>query len=198
MVRDWIRHRRPMVVAIIGFAAGAVLAASGPIKTCVRPGDAAPEFTLSAVRGGSFQLRTATPQPALIAFLQATPDSADTPSRGEVALLQSMDHQYRSRGLRVVVIDATEVAAGHKADHNSLINASYDWNLQIPLLDDDAGRVAHMFGITHVPTTILVKADGHVAQVWERRIVPGELAIAIETALGGGPLAPDSSSQGVK
>jgi peroxiredoxin len=194
MVRNSIRRGRLMLLGIIGCAAAAVLAASG----AVRPGDAAPNFTLFAVRGGIFTLRLAAPQPVLIAFLQTAPDTAGTPSRSEVALLQSMDHQYRSRGLRVVIIDATALAAGHKPDDNSLINASYDWNLQIPLLNDDSSRVARMFGVTQVPTTFLVKADGSVAQVWEHKMAPGELAIAIEKALGGGPLVPPSSSQGIK
>ncbi len=159
----------------------------------IQPGEAAPDFTLSAVRGGGFTLRVATPQPVLIAFLQTIPDTADTASRSQVALLQSMDHQYRARGLRVVIIDATAFATGHKPDHNSLINASYDWNLQIPLLDDDSSRVAQMFGFTHVPTTILVKADGRVAKVWERPMAPGDLATAIENALGSGPLVPPNT-----
>jgi len=109
-----------------------------------------------------------------------------------------MDHQYRSRGLRVVIIDATMLADGHRPDRNSLINASYDWNLQIPLLEDESGRVAQQLKVTHVPTTFLVKADGAVAQVWERPMAPGELAIAIEKALGGGPLVAPSTPRRAK
>lgn len=191
-LRDSIRGSRLAVLGMVACAAVLALAAGGPIQ----PGEAAPDFTLTAVRGGRvFTLRQSTPQPALIAFLQTTPDTADTPSRSEVALLQSMDHQYRSRGLRVVIIDTTMLVAGHLADRNSLINASYDWNLQIPLLEDESGRVARMYGVTHVPTTILVKADGNVAQVWERPMAPGELAIAVEKALGSGPLVPASVPQ---
>jgi hypothetical protein len=149
---------------------------------------------LSAVRGGVFTLRQAAPHPVLIAFLETVPDTADTPSRSQVALLESMDHQYRGRGLRVAIVDATALAAGHKPDHDSLVNSSYDWNLHIPLLVDDSSRVAHMFKVTHVPTTILVKADGTVAQVWERPMAPGELAIAIEKTLEGGPLVPGSTT----
>jgi peroxiredoxin len=187
-LRDSIRGGRSLFLGIIVCAAVLAFAAGGPIQ----PGEAAPDFTLTAVRGGVFSLRQSTPQPALIAFLQTTPDTADTPSRSEVALLESMDHQYRSRGMRVVIIDATALAAGRKPDRDFLINASYDWNLQIPLLDDESGLVMRKFGIKRVPTTILVKADGTVAQVWERPMAPGELAIAIEKALGGGPLVPGS------
>jgi peroxiredoxin len=177
-----------MVLGIVGCAVVSVFAAGKPIQA----GESVPDFTLTAVRGGVFSLRQAVPHPVLIAFLETVPDTADTPSRSQVALLESMDHQYRERGLRVAIVDATALAAGHKPDRDSLVNASCDWNLQIPLLEDDAGRVAQRLRVTHVPTTILIKADGNVAQVWERPLAPGELAIAIEKALGGGPLAPGS------
>jgi peroxiredoxin len=153
-------------------------------------GGKAPDFTLPAVRGGSFQLHAPTPQAALLAFLETIPDTADTPSRSEVALLQSMSRQYSARGLRVVIIDASALAAGHQSAHNALINTSYDWNLQIPLLEDDSEGVARLFGIAHAPTTILIAANGQIAQRWERPMAPGDLAIAIEKALGGGPLVP--------
>jgi hypothetical protein len=188
-MRKFTQLRRMIVLGIAGCAEVSLFAAGGPIQ----PGANAPDFTLSAVRGGVFTLRQSVPQPALIAFLQTVPDNAGTPSRSEVALLQSMDRQYSKRGLRVAIVDATALAAGRQPDRGSLINASYDWNLQIPLLEDESGRVAAMFGVTHVPATILVKADGTVAQIWERPLAPGELAIAIEKALGGGPLAPGSA-----
>lgn len=189
-----IRLSRCIALGIVACAAVFVFGAAGAIK----PGDAAPDFTLPAVRGGVFALRAAAPQPALIAFLQTTPDTADTDSRREVALLESMDHQYRRRGLRVVIIDATVLAAGHAPDHDSLLNASYDWDLQTQLLEDKSGRVAQTYGVTHVPAMFLVKADGNVAQVWQHPMAPGDLAIAIEKALGSGPLVPGSAPEGAK
>ncbi len=180
-----------LAAVLFGCAAFSLLAADHSIQK----GERVPDFALPAVRGGDFQLRAAAGQPALLAFLQTVPDDADTPSRSQVAMLQSMDHQYRARGLRVVIIDATALATGRKPDHNSLINASYDWNLQIPLLEDDNGGVTRLIGVTHVPTTILVAADGRATQVWEQPIPPGVLAVAIENAFGSGPLVPGSMPQ---
>jgi len=177
----WMRTGA-LVAAVAGCAA--LVAASGLIE----PGARVPDFTLPAVRGGSFTVRPATPQTALIAFLQTYPDTADTASRGEVALLESMEHQYGARGLRVAIVDATAVATGKSPSHDSLVNASYDWNLAVPLLEDD-GRVAALLGVTRAPTVVLVKADGMVAQAWERRVSPGELAIAVEEVMGSGRLA---------
>lgn len=188
IARKMNRCDRWIVLGVVVSAAAGVFGAGVAVKTCIKPGEAAPDFTLSAVRGGVFTLRQAEPHPALIAFLQTIPDTGDTDSRREVALLESMDHQYRARGMRVVIIDASALATGHAPDHDSLLNASYDWNLQTPLLADESGLVAQLYGVTHVPATFLVKADGNVAQVWQRPMAPGELAIAIEKALGSGPL----------
>jgi peroxiredoxin len=186
IVRELRRVFRRLAPSISCCAAISAVAAGAGIQA----GEQMPKFTLPAVRGGSFMLDEAARHPALIAFLQTIPDTADTPSRKEVALLKSMDHQYRSRGLRVAIIDATALATGSSGDRNSLINASYDWDLQLPLLEDKAGRVAKLLAVTKTPTTILVKADGQVAQVWECPMPPGELAVAIEKALGSGELVP--------
>lgn len=191
---DWCRCRGGVVAAIAGCAAAAVFAANGPIEQ----GRVVPDFSLTAVRGGTFALRQHERLPTLIAFLATVPDTVDTPSRSQVALLESMYHQYGRRGLRVAIIDATALAVGHEPDSDALINASYDWNLQIPLLEDEAGRVAQMLGVTHAPTIVLINADGTVAEVWVRPMAPGELAATIENALGGGPLTPGSATQPAK
>jgi len=181
-----------LAATLVGCAAFSLAA----VDRLIQPGEPVPDFTLPAVRGGSFELRKPQGQPALLAFLETVPDTADTPSRSQVAMLQSMDHQYRAHGLRVAIIDATALGMngepGRKPDRDALINTSYDWNLEIPLLEDENGRVARMIGVTHAPTTILVAADGRAARVWERPVPPGEMAVAIETALGNGPLIPGS------
>lgn len=51
-------------------------------------------LTLSQVRGRTFHLQIQPQQPLLLAFLQTIPDTANTPSRGQALVLQSMDHQY--------------------------------------------------------------------------------------------------------
>jgi peroxiredoxin len=176
----------------------AILAACIVLAQCAachssQAGDSVPDFTLPAVRGGSFQLHATTPQPVLLAFLQTAPDTAATPSRGEAPRLASMDHQYRARGLRVAIIDASRLATGRTPAHDALINATYDWQLQIPLLEDDANRIARALDVTEAPTTFLITADGRIAQRWDGPPPPGALAVAIEHVLGSGPLVPRRS-----
>jgi hypothetical protein len=151
-----------------------------------------PDSTLPNVRGGTFHLRSQPPQPLLLAFLQTVPDTANTPSRSQVVFLASMAHQYGSRGLRVAVVDASSLAIGNSSSRapsrDSILNASYDWHLNIPLLLDPDGQLARTMDIKAVPTTILISADGHILEQWRGLTRPVVLSWSIEKLLGG-PLA---------
>lgn len=143
------------------------------------------DFSLPQVRGGEFHLRAASGRPILLAFLQTIPDTADTPSRNEAVFLLSMAHQYAPGGLTVVAIDASALAAGGAPSRGDLINASYDWQLSFPLLEDSGNRVARRFQVVRVPTLVLLGADGRVAQRWEGLTRPAVLAQGIERVVGG-------------
>jgi hypothetical protein len=168
------------------FAARVLLMLALAVLTCL-PGchrDQSPtavaDFTLLQVRGGVFDLHAARSQPVLLAFLQTVPDLVDTPSRQQVGFLLSMNHQYSGRGLRVVIIDSSALVTRQPPSHDALINASYDWHLDIPLLEDDHNRVAARLGVTEVPTLILLSPDGSIAQEWRELTGPAILAQQIE------------------
>ena len=143
------------------------------------------DFTLPQVRGGIFQLRGRPSQAVLLAFLQTVPDTIDTPSRGQVPFLLSMNHQYSARGLNVVIVDSSALVTQQLPTRDALINASYDWQLDIPLLEDDGNRVARNWGVTQVPTLLLLASDGTLAQRWQGLTGPAILAKSIENVLGG-------------
>ena len=147
-----------------------------------------PDLTLRDVRGGEFRLRSVPGQPLLVAFLQTVPDTADTPSRSQVVFLNSMAQQYSPRGLRVALVDASVLADGSQPSHNAVLNTSYDWQLKIPLLIDQDGRLRRKLGLKELPTTFLVSADGRILHEWCGFTRPAVLALGIEKLLGG-PLA---------
>lgn len=179
-----MRGTRSGMLGALCLAAVAALPPVAP-QPAAKP---APDFSLPQVRGGVFHLRARPPQATLLAFLQTVPDSADTPSRGEAVFVLSMAHQYGPRGLRVAAIDASALADGQPPLHDALVNASYDWHLDIPLLADTGSRVAHAYGIIRLPTVILLAPDGTVAQRWDGFTHPAAVAQGIEQLLGG-PLA---------
>jgi peroxiredoxin len=164
-----------------------MLAAVMSVLGCHRDQSAtpAPDFTLPQVRGGIFHLRAKQSQTVLLAFLQTVPDTADTPSRRQVAFLLSMNHQYSARGLKVVIIDSSALVTRQTPSRDALINASYDWQLDIPLLEDDHNRVAESWGVTQVPTLMLVASDGSLAQRWRGLTGPALLAQSIEKVCSG-------------
>jgi peroxiredoxin len=173
------------------------LAALICVPACRRDQSAAavPAFTLPQVRGGVFHLRPGRSHAVLLAFLQTVPDTTDTPSRGQVPFLLSMNHQYSARGLNVVIVDSSALVTHQLPTRDALINASYDWQLDIPLLEDDGNRVARNWGVTQVPTLLLLASDGTLAQRWHGLTGPAILAKSIENLLGGpsaraGSLAP--------
>jgi peroxiredoxin len=160
---------------------------------CHRDQSAMPlrDFTLPQVRGGVFHLRSAHSKAVLLAFLQTVPDAADTPSRQQVGFLLSMSHQYSACGLKVVIVDSSALVTRQPPKHDALINASYDWHLDIPLLEDDDNRVARSSGVTKVPTLILMTSDGSVAQPRYGLTGPATLAQSIEKLCGGRQAAPE-------
>jgi len=106
----------------------------------------------------------------------------------------SVDHQYRTLGLDVVVIDATKLASpsdpqgampAQVVSMETLMNTSYDWSLSIPLLADSDGKVARVYEVKQVPTLILVDATGRIAKRWTGTQHPGILAGEIQHLVGG-------------
>ena len=152
-----------------------------------RRGNDTVDFTLRQVRGGSFHLRSQPAHPVLLAFLQMVPDTADTPSRSQAVFLLSMAQQYGPHGLTVVVIDASALVNLRSPDHTALVNASYDWQMNFPLLEDVRNQIARRFRIKQVPTTILLAPNGRVEKRWQGLTRPAVLASGIEK-LTGGPL----------
>jgi peroxiredoxin len=148
------------------------------------------DFTLPQARGGVFHLRAEQSQAVVLAFLQTVPDASDTRSRQQVTFLESMEHQYGGRGLKVVIVDASALGTHQPPNHDALVNASYDWHLDIPLLEDDSNRVASRSGITEVPTLILLAPDGTVAERWHGLTGPAILAKSIEKICGGPSTTP--------
>ena len=153
-----------------------------------------PDFTLPQVRGGVFHLRSGHSQAVLLAFLQTVPDTADTPSRQQVGFLLSMNHQYSARGLKVVIVDSSALVTHQLPKHDALINASYDWQLDIPLLEDNDNHVARSWGITQVPTLILFASDGSIAQRWQGLTGPAILAHGIEKVCNGASVRSGASA----
>lgn len=145
-------------------------------------------FSAPAVNGGVFVLRGRQHRPVLLAFLELTADDHQATSRATAVILQSLDHQYSGRGLRVAAVDATAVVSHRSSRHANLVNTAANWNLELPVLEDPAGRAAQCFQIRSLPTILLISPNGKELGRWEGFTRTPVLARAIEQTLGG-PLA---------
>jgi hypothetical protein len=138
------------------------------------------DIALPQVQGGIFDARLQRPGVVLLAFLQTVPDTADTQSRRQAAFLSSMARQFGPGGLVVAAIDASALVNGRPPEHGALVNASYDWHLTFPLLEDAGNRIARGFAITEVPTVVMLAPGGTVTRRWQGLVLPAVLAENIE------------------
>ena len=141
------------------------------------------------------------PFPVLLAFLALTANGSETTSRATAVILQSLDHQYSSRGLRVAAMDATAVVSHRISRRADLVNTAADWSLQFPVLEDPAGLGSQCFRIHTLPTIVLISPNGKELGRWEGFTRTPVLARAIEQIVGGplaafpaGSLSPENTS----
>jgi AhpC/TSA family len=156
----------------------------------VEAGAPAPELVGKAVRGGEVSLEQLRGHVILVSFLnsraEATADG--DPSRAQIVFLRSMQTQHARFGLRVIVVDAAELAGAGRPSRNDLVNYTYDWNLDpaIAVLTDDGAR-ARRFAVDEAPTTFLIGPDGVVRERWNGFVPPAQLDLSIRALEGRGP-----------
>src|SRR6266536_206639 len=147
----------------------------------VEAGASGPALAGRAVRGGEVSLGGLRGHVVLVSFLnsraEATPEG--DPSRAQIVFLRSMWTQHARFGLRVIVVDAAELAGAGKPSRSELVNDTYDWNLSpgIDLVPDD-GSLANRFAVEEVPTTFLIGPDGAVRQRWDGFVRAAQLVRA--------------------
>jgi hypothetical protein len=153
-------------------------------------GAPAPELAGKAVRDGEVNLERLHGHVVLVSFLnsraEATADG--DPSRAQIVFLRSMQTQHARFGLRVIIVDAAELAGAGRPSRDDLVNYSYDWNLDpaIAVLTDDGTR-ARRFAVDEAPTTFLIGPDGVVRERWDGFVPAAQLDLSIRRLEGRGP-----------
>jgi AhpC/TSA family len=187
---------RKLLLALVAFA-GLIVAASLALlrnderrRVELESGMPAPALTGSAVRGGDVSLERLRGHVVLVSFLNSRAEATmeGDPSRAQIVFLRSMQTQHRRFGLRVIVVDAAELAGARRPSRNDLVNYTYDWNLDsaIAVLRDD-GTLAHRFGVEQAPTTFLIGPDGVVRKRWDGFAPAAQLDLSIRILEGRSP-----------
>src|SRR6266576_4655259 len=151
----------------------------------VAVGRAAPELSgpLASQEGGTFSLRAERGHAVLLSFLhtRAEPSAAGDPSRSQIVFLKSMNTQNHPHGLRTVIVDAAVAARAPSPSHDALINFTFDWALgsSIVVLGDADGSIERAYGVTKVPTTLVIDKHGIVRHRWNGFALSAQLDFAI-------------------
>jgi hypothetical protein len=187
---------RKLVLALVTFAvlvaalALALLLRTEERRPHLEVGAHAPELVGKAVRDGEVSLERLRGHVVLVSFLnsraEATADG--DPSRAQIVFLRSMQRQHARYGLRVIVVDAAELAGAERPSRNDLVNYTYDWHLDpaIAVLPDD-GASAHRFAVERAPTTFLIGPDGVVRERWNGFAPAARLDLTIRRLEGRSP-----------
>jgi len=163
---------------------------AGPKQPIIelKVGTPAPDFMLPAVRGGGYELKNLHGKAVLLSFINTQAEAGlDTPdpSRAQIMFLKSMYEQYAPKGLTVFIVDTTQLETGKQPSLDEVINFTYNWQLDtIPVLVDENGLIRDQYGISNLPTTLLIGTDGVIQQRWNNVASSSQLALAIEAIVG--------------
>lgn len=131
-------------------------------------GHLAPNFTLPAIDGSSFTLsstidRTGTAGKPVVLNFWATWCG---PCRIEMPHMQAASEKYAGQAV-IVGVNQMEPA-------DRIIEFATEFNLTYPLLVDEQNSVNNLYGITSLPTTIFIDANGTV-----RELIIGTISQAV-------------------
>jgi redoxin len=153
-------------------------------------GRAAPDFSaaLASQAGGRFSLAGERGHAVLVSFVntQEAASAAGAPSRSQIVFLKSMNTQNHPHGLQTVIVDAAATAGVPAPSHDALINFTFDWSLDpsIAVVGDANGSIERAYGVTEVPTTLVIDKRGVVRHRWNGFALAAQLDFAIRPLVG--------------
>jgi peroxiredoxin len=148
--KDRVMRRRTVALlatclaAMAGAAAAAVLT-SGP----------APDFTLHSLGGSNLRLKEQRGQVVMLNFWA----SWCGPCREEMPLLDHLYEKYHASGFQLLGVNVDE-------DVHNATGVSSKLGLHFPVLLDTEKRVARLYDLNTMPSTVLIDRDGRVRYIF--------------------------------
>lgn len=112
-------------------------------------GNRAPDFQLPTMDGKTVKLSDYRGKPVLLNFWATWCG----PCRYEVPFLEQINDTYTSQGLVMLAVDIGENAT-------TIQNFMTSLNVSLPVLMDANSAVSKKYGLTGIPTTLLLDKDG--------------------------------------
>ena len=169
--------------------ATAYLIASPP-AVGLRIGDAAPEFTLPADDGSTYQLTDLSGRPIRLADLRGKAVWLNffttwcPPCQAEVPILRDVAARYRDRGLELVAISVQETSPADVAAYAARYQLGYTIGF------DGSGKVFREYKAYGLPTQVFIDPNGVIANVIGAPLDAASAAAQIERILPAGPAIP--------
>jgi cytochrome c biogenesis protein CcmG/thiol:disulfide interchange protein DsbE len=155
-------------------------------------GDAAPEFTVPADDGSTYQLTDLDGRPIRLADLRGKAVWINffttwcPPCQAEVPILREMAERYRDGGLELVAISVQETSPADVAAYASTYQLPYTIGF------DGSGKVFHEYKAYGLPTQVFIDPNGTIANVIGAPLDEAGAAAQIERILPPGA-APSAS-----
>ncbi len=153
-------------------------------------GAAAPAFSLPVARGGRCDLADllAKKRTVVLSFIDARSQpvsrTSTDRSRAQLVFLKSMARQYAPKGVEVLVVGCDGLFSAKPLAPGALLNFIYDWQLDsVTVLRDDTSA-AFRYGVSTLPTTLIIGRDGRIQRRWDGFVAPAQLALALESLVG--------------
>ena len=154
----------------------------------LRPGDLAPELTVTREDGTTFQLLDLDGNPIRLAELRGKAvwlnfwASWCPPCQVETPILRKMDQTYRDRGLALIGVQVQQIV-----DDGRRYARTYDLRYRIGA--DVSGDIFHEYRVFALPTQFFIDPSGVM-----RQVVNGPLTLESASAIVESILPPGSSA----
>jgi thiol-disulfide isomerase/thioredoxin len=161
----------------------------------LRPGDLAPELTVTHADGTTSQLLDLDGQPIRLADLRGKAvwlnfwASWCPPCQSETPILRSIDQQYRDRGLAIIGVQVQQIV-----DDGRKYATTYSLRYRIGA--DVTGDIYREYKVFALPTQFFIGTDGVVRQVVNGPLDLVSSAALVESILPPGPSGGTSQSPG--
>ena len=159
-------HERARRILLAGLAVLLVLSAAGcaPASAGTQKGQAAPDFSLPALGGGTVSLRDFRGRAVVLNFFATWCG----PCRAEMPDMQALYAELQDRNLVVLGVN--------QAESEELVASFADaFALTFPIGLDSGREVGGLYGVRAYPTTVIIDGDG----VIRRTIVGGPLSASV-------------------
>jgi len=173
---------------------------AGSSEKILGSGMAAPKFKLETVNGEEIGTDDLLGDVVLLSFINTGSTGKASASSGlegyseklqsslaQINFLKSMDAQFGSKGVRVVLVDSSYINGGsRKANDDYLQNFRYDFNLgSIPLLKDSkSSGIAAKYSVSNLPATFIISSDGTLLHRWDNVAYTWQMGLMLEELVG--------------